>query len=158
MILLSETRKPVKCATWNTKLWKYERKTKFSACWLTATISTLTWLLLSRFVFHTVAVLQWHGHPRGMGIPIPKTLVIIWFLGIGMPKPRVSPYHCDNRRETRVKRRLGTRQSNPSFDNRSQEEFSRRYFALEWFYLTGEIVHHSAILQSNFIHFSFASL
>ena len=115
-------------------------------------------LLLSRFVFHTVAVLQWHGHPRGMGIPIPKTLVIIWFLGIGMPKPRVSPYHCDNRRETRGKRRLGTRQSNPSFDYRSQEEFSRRYFALEWFYLTREIVHHSAILQSNFIHFSFASL
>ena len=32
MILLSETRKPVKCATWNTKLLKYERKTKFSAC------------------------------------------------------------------------------------------------------------------------------
>lgn len=33
MILLSETRKPVKCAyTWDTKLLKYEKKTKLSAC------------------------------------------------------------------------------------------------------------------------------
>ena len=62
-------------------------------------------------------VLQWHGHPRVLGIPIPWTLVIwaspshitlaIWVsvrvtgdthitrvLGMGMPKTRSCPYHC----------------------------------------------------------------
>ena len=65
---------------------------------------------------------KWYGHPRVLGIPIPKTLVIwafpvtliltltqtqiakvIWegdvhitrVLGMGMPKTRGCPYHCD---------------------------------------------------------------
>ena len=64
----------------------------------------------------TASVLQWHGHPRVLGFSIPKTLVIgaspshitlaIWVrvtgdahitrcLGMGMPKTRGCPYHCD---------------------------------------------------------------
>ena len=62
-------------------------------------------------------LLQWYGHQRVLGIPIPKTLVIraspvtltltqiakvIWerdayitrVLGMGMPKTRGCPYHC----------------------------------------------------------------
>ena len=61
---------------------------------------------------------QWYGYPRVLGIPIPQTLVIwaspshitlaIWvwvrvtgdthitrFRGMGMPKTRGCPYHCD---------------------------------------------------------------
>ena len=65
---------------------------------------------------------KWYGHPRVLGIPIPKTLVIwafpvtliltltqtqiakvIWegdvhitrVLGMGIPKTRGCPYHCD---------------------------------------------------------------
>ena len=64
----------------------------------------------------TASVLQWYGHPRVLGFSIPKTLVIwaspshitlaIWVrvtgdanitrcLGMGMPKTRGRPYHCD---------------------------------------------------------------
>ena len=64
----------------------------------------------------TSSVLQWHGHPRVLGLSIPKTLVIgaspshitlaIWVrvtgdahitrcLRMGMPKTRGCPYHCD---------------------------------------------------------------
>ena len=65
-----------------------------------------------------VPMSKWYGHPRVLGIPIPKTLVIwaspvtltltqiakvIWegdvhitrVLGMGMPKTRGCPYHFD---------------------------------------------------------------
>ena len=72
---------------------------------------------------------QWYLHPRGLGVPIPKTLLIwtfpgnltrnltqiakvIWegdvhvtrVLGMGMAKTRGCPYHCNNGLEITLSR------------------------------------------------------
>ena len=144
MILLPETRQPLKCATRDTKLLKYEKKSKFFACWVTASLrpylSSNSSKQPLRFS-HRGSVTVKKASPR-FGYPHsqnPRDMIFQWEWGC---RPKRGDAHftvtAGAKREWTA-RRLGTRQSRPSLDSRSQEEFARRFFALEWFYLTHEI-------------------
>ena len=106
-----------------------------------------------------IALSQWYGHPRALGISIPKTLVI-WaspvtltltltqiakviregdahitrILGMGMPKTRGCPYHW-NSATLETRRKLGRVNSRKDFWDcywGQEQKLAKSWFAVTW--------------------------